>query len=166
MKLQAKNLWKVPVYCAVASWISYYITVYLGQIFLVVREIGEDGVISVSVDLLRLAIFNGALFLIVLLIGGLWVFRNMSKQEIIASSVIASVIYLLIALGQLMMKGLPFSLILTYTQNWISIPNSFIYSLTDNLVISAIISSFSPLLFIPFGRKRNSRITTNINSNF
>ena len=156
MKLQTKNLWKVPVYCGVASWISFYITVYLGQFFFVVKEIGIDGVICVSEDPVRLAIFNGVLFLIVLLTGGIWVFRNMSKQEIIDSSAIASAIYLLIALCQLMMKGFPFFLILTYIQNWISVPNSFIYSLTDNLAISAIISSFSPLLFIPFGRKRNS----------
>lgn len=154
MKIQAKNLWKVPVYCAVASWISFYITAYLGQFFFVVKEIGTDGVVDISVDPVRSAIFNGVLFLLILLTGGLWAFRNMSKQEIIASSAIASAIYLLIALCELMIKGFSFSLILTYIQNWISIPNSFIYSLSDNLAISAIISSFSPLLFILFGKKR------------
>lgn len=152
MKLQVKNLWKVPAYCAIASWISFYITAYLGQFFFVVKETGTDGVIYGSVDPVRSAIFNGALFLLVLLVGGLWGFRNMSKQEIIASSAIASAIYLLIVLCQLMMKGFPFSFI--YIQNWISVPNSFIFSLTDNLAISAIISSFSPLLFILFKGKR------------
>ena len=39
MKLQVKTLWKIPVYCVVASWISFYITVYLGQLFFVVKEI-------------------------------------------------------------------------------------------------------------------------------
>ena len=153
MKIQAKNLWKIPVYCAVASWISFYITAYLGQFFFVVKEIGTDGVIDVSADPVRSAIFNGVLFLLILLTGGFWAFRNMSKQEIIASSAIASTIYLLTVLYELMIKGGPLSLILTYIQNWISILISFIYSLTDNLAISTIISSFSPLLFILFGKK-------------
>ena len=160
MKLQVKNLWKVPVYCGVSSWISFYITAYLGQFFFVVMEIGTDGVISVSVDPVRSAIFNGILFLVVLLVGGLWAFRNMTKQEIIASSAIASAMYLLIVLCQLMITGFPFPLILAYIQNWISVPNSFIYSMTDNLAISAIISSFSPLLFMLFGRRRAEEIET------
>ena len=152
MKLQVKTLWKIPVYCVVASWISFYITVYLGQFFFVVKEIGADGVIQASVDPVRSAIFNGVLFLTILLIGGFGVFRNMTKKEIIVSSAIASVIYLLIALGQLMIKNFPFSLFFAYIQNWISVANSFIYNLTDNLAVSAILSSFSPLLFILFGR--------------
>lgn len=160
MKLQVKNLWKVPVYCAVASWISFYITVYLGRFFFVVKDIGADGAISVSADPIRSAIFNGILFLLVLVIGGLWMFRNMSKQEIMASSAIASASYLLIILCQLIVKDLPVSFILTYMQNWISVPNSFIYSLTDNLAVSAMISSFSPLLFILFGRKKTEETET------
>lgn len=43
MKMQAKNLWKVPVYCAVSSWISFYATVYLGRFFFVVQEMGAEG---------------------------------------------------------------------------------------------------------------------------
>ena len=148
MKLQVKTLWKVPIYCAVASWISFYVTVYFGQFFFVVKETGADGVIQCSADPVRSAIFNGVLFLLILLTGGLWVFRNMTKKEIIVSSVIASTIYLLIVLCQLMIKSFPFSLILIYIQNWISIAD-----LIDNLVVSAILSSFSPLLFILFGKK-------------
>ena len=66
MQMQAKNLWKVPVYCAVASWISFYATVYLGRFFFVVQEIDANGVIQVSADPIRSAIFNGVLFLVVL----------------------------------------------------------------------------------------------------
>ena len=88
MKIQAKTLWKVPVYCAVASWISSYATVYLGRFFFVVQEMGADGVIQVSADPIRSAIFNGVLFLIVLFVGGLWAFRNMTKKEIAVSAAI------------------------------------------------------------------------------
>ena len=153
MKIRMKTLWKVPVYCCVASWISFYLTVYLGRFFFVVQEEGADGVIQVSADPVRSAIFSGVLFLLVLLVGGLWAFRKMTKKEIAVSAAIASSVYLLIVLCQLMINDFPVSLILSYIQNWISAPCSFLFSLTDNLTVSGILSSFAPLLFIPFGRK-------------
>ena len=155
MKVRIQTLWKVPVYCAVASWISFYLTVYLGGFFFTVKTVGADGITQVSADPIRSAIFNAVLFLIVLLVGGLWAFRSMSKAEIAASSAITSVIYLLIALAQLYILNFPLSLsvILAYIQNWISIVSSLILKLTDNLTASVILSSFAPLLFIPFCRK-------------
>jgi len=42
---------------------------------------------------------------------------------------------------------------LAYIQNWISTPGSLLFSLTDNLAVSAILSSFAPLRFILFGKK-------------
>ena len=158
MKVRIQTLWKVPVYCAVASWISFYLTVYLGGFFFTVKTVGADGITQVSADPIRSAIFNAVLFLIVLLVGGLWAFRSMSKAEIAASSAITSGIYLLIALAQLYILNFPLSLsvILAYIQNWISIVSSLILKLTDNLTASVILSSFAPLLFIPFGRKTDT----------
>ena len=160
MKLQATNLWKVPVYCAVASWISFYATVYLGRFFFVVQEMGNDGVIQVSADPIRSAIFNGVLFLIVLFVGGLWAFRNMTKNEIALSAAIMTAVYLLLDLVQIMAPNYSTSFFFAYIQNWTAIPASFLFSLTDNLIISSIISSFSPLLFILFGRKRTEETET------
>ena len=155
MKMRMETLWKVPVYCAVASWISFYLTVYLGGFFFTVKTVGADGIMQVSADPMRSAIFNAVLFLIVLLVGGLWAFRSMSKAEVAVSSAIASGIYLLIVLAQLYIPGFPLSLSVTlaYIQNWTSTVSSLLLKATDNLTISVILSSFSPLLFIPFGRK-------------
>ena len=160
MKLQATNLWKVPVYCAVASWISFYATVYLGRFFFVVQEMGADGVIQISADPIRSAIFNGVLFLIVLFVGGLWAFRNMTKNEIALSAAIMTAVYLLLDLVQIMAPNCSTFFFFAYIQNWTAIPASFLFSLTDNLIISSIISSFSPLLFILFGRKRTEELET------
>ena len=120
MNVRIRTLWKVPVYCVVASWISFYLTVYLGGFFFTVKTVGADGVTQVSADPIRSAIFNMALFLIVLLIGGLWAFRSMSKAEIAVSSAIASGIFLLIVLAQLYIPSFPISLSirLAYIQNW------------------------------------------------
>ena len=155
MKVRIQTLWKVPVYCAVASWISFYLTVYLGGFFFTVKTVGADGITQVSADPIRSVIFHAALFLIVLLVGGLWAFRSMSKAEIAVSSAIASGIYLLIVLSQLYIPSFPLSLSvsLAYIQNWTGTVSSFLLKLTDNLTASVILSSFAPLLFIPFGRK-------------
>ena len=155
MKVRIQTLWKVPVYCAAASWISFYLTVYLGGFFFTVKTVGADGITQVSADPIRSAIFNAVLFLIVLLVGGLWAFRSMSKVEIAVSSAIASGIFLLIVLAQLYIPSFPISLSirLAYIQNWTGTVSSFLLKLTDNLTVSVILSSFSPMLFILFGRK-------------
>ena len=110
---------------------------------------------QVSIDPFRSAIFYAACFLIVLLVGGLWVFRSMSKAEIRISAGIAAGIYLIMVLAQLYIPNFPpsLSMPLAYIQNWTGMLSSFLMELTDNVTISVILSSFAPLLFIPFGRK-------------
>ena len=158
MKLRIQTLWKVPVYCAISSWVSFYLTVYIGGFFFTVQTLGADGVTQVSADPIRSAIFNGVLFLLVLLIGGLWAFRSMTKAEVAVSAGIASIIYLLIVLAQLYIPNFPLSLSITlaYIQNWKATLSSFLLKLTNNLTLSVILSSFAPLLFIPFGKESNT----------
>ena len=158
VKVRIQTLWKVPVYCAVSSWISFYLTVYLGGFFFTVRTVGADGVTQLSADPVRSVIFNGVLFLLVLLVGGLWAFRSMTKAEVVVSAGIASGIYLLIVLAQLYIPNFPLSLSITmaYIQNWTGTLSSFLLKLTDNLTLSVILSSFAPLLFVPFGRKSHT----------
>lgn len=141
MKVRLQTLWKVPVFCAVASWISFYITVYLGGFFFTVKTVGADGITHVSADPVRSAIFNGVLFLLVLLVGGLWAFRSMTKTELAVSAGIASGIYLLIVLAQLYVPNFPLSLSVTlaYIQNWTGTFSSFLLKLTDHLTLSVIL---------------------------
>ena len=158
MKVRVRTLWKVPVYCAVSSWISFYITVYLGGFFFAAKTVGADGVTQVSVDPVRSAIFHGVLFLIVLLVGGLWALRGMTKKEIAVSAGITSAIYLLIVLAQLYISNLPLSLstTLVYIQNWKATISSYLMRLTDHLAFSVIVSAFTPMLFTLFGKKTDT----------
>ena len=158
MKPRIQTLWKVPVYCAISSWVSFYLTVYIGGFFFTVQTLGADGVTQVSADPIRSAIFNGVLFLLVLLVGGLWAVCSMTKAEVAVSAGIASGIYLLIVLAQLYILNFPLSLSITlaYIQNWTGTLSSFLLKLTNNLTLSVILSSFAPLLFIPFGKKSNT----------
>lgn len=158
MKVRVRTLWKVPVYCAVSSWISFYITVYLGGLFFIVKTVGADEVTQISAAPVRLMIFDGALFLIVLLVGGLWVLRSMTKKEIAVSAGITSAIYLLIVLAQLYIPSFPLSLSINvgYIQNWTGTINSWLFHITDNLTFSAILSCFTPMLFALFGKRPNT----------
>ena len=120
MKLRFNTLWRVPVFCVVFSWISYYLTIYFGGFFFTVKTVGTDGITELSADPVRSAIFNGLLFLIVLLLGGLWAFRSMTKAEIGVSAAIASAVYLVVVLAQLYIPSFPLSLSLKMAmiQNW------------------------------------------------
>ncbi len=158
MNIRTNMLWRVPVYCAAASWAAFYLTVFLGRFFFMVITIGEDGGSQLSVDPVRSAVFNGVLFAAVLLIGGLWAFRSMTKAEIAVSAGIISAVYLLIALAQLSFASFPTSIsaVLAYIQTWTGILSSLLMKATNNIYAAAILSSFAPMLFVPFGKRLNT----------
>ena len=155
MKLRINTLWRVPVFCIVFSWISYYLTVYIGGFFFTVQTVGADGITEVSADPLRSTIFNGFLFLTVLLLGGFWAFRSMTKAEIGVSAAIASAVYFVVVLAQLYIPSFPLSLSLKLAmiQNWTGTLSSLLITLTNNFQLSVLLSNLAPFLFVPFGKK-------------
>ena len=154
MKLCLNTLWRVPVFCIVFSWISYYLTIYIGGFFFTVKTIGADGITELSADPVRSAIFSGLLFVIVLLLGGLWAFRSMTKAEIGVSAAIASAVYFVVVLAQLYIPSFPLSLSLKLAmiQNWTGTLSSLLITLTNNFQLSVLLSNFAPFLFVPFGK--------------
>ena len=155
MNVRKHVLWKVPVYCLVASFLSFWITVRFGGYFFAVQTVGEDGVINISADPVRSMIFSTLLFLAVLLAGGLWFFRGMTKKEIALSASIHCVVFFLLNLAQLLIPDFPLntSILLAYFQNWTGELGSLLYRITGNLTASSLLANFAPLLFIPFGKK-------------
>ena len=154
MKRRPGTLWRVPVFCIIASWLSYYITIYGGFLY-VVRTTGADGAVEVSVDPLRSTLFQGVLFLAILLLGGLWAFRSMTKLEIAASAALISAVYLVVLLLQLYLPGFPpaLSVWLAPFQNWKGILSSLLlWFMNFHLALAA--SAFAPFLFVPFGRRQ------------
>ena len=155
MKVRAHTLWRVPVFCIISSWVSYYLTIYLGGFFFVVQTVGADGVIEGSADPLRSALFSGSLFIIILLVGGLWFFRSMTKAEIAVSATILSAIYITGTLAELYIPGFPLSLSMELAKiyNWTSTLSSLFLKLTNHLSFSVLLPDLAPFLFVPFGRK-------------
>ena len=99
--------------------------------------------------------FDGALFLIVLALGGLWAFRSMTRAEIAFSAGIISAVYLIVVVLQLTVPSFPLSLSMQLAKffNWTGTVSSWLLRLTDHFAFSTIAACFAPLLFIPFGRK-------------
>ena len=155
MTIRPQTLWRVPVFCAVASAVSFFLTVYLGRFFFVVETTGADGVPVISADPLRSALFNGVLFVLVLLAGGLLVFRSMTRREIAASAALFAGIDLVLCLLQLLAPDLrsPLLVPVALIQNWTAVPTSALYHLTGHLPVSALVACFSPFLFVPFGKR-------------
>lgn len=154
MKVRKNTLWKVPVFCLIFGWLSFYLTVFLGAHFYVVQTPGADGAVTLSVDPVRSAIWNGGLLLVFLLLGGLWAFRSMTRNEIAVSAGILVGFYLIITLAQLWIPGFPISLSVTLGKfgNWQSMVAELLMGLTSNITLSVILGAFTPLLFIPFGK--------------
>ena len=153
MNVRLNTLWRVPVFYLCASWISFYLTVYLGSFYLV-KTTGADGVTEVSIDPIRSAILDLVLLLAVLLLGGLWACRGMTKLEIFFSAIIVFVPFLIINRSPFLLE-IPMSLRVIFDKlNYLS---NLVYSplvlLTDNFNFSVLISDFTPFLYIPFGRK-------------
>lgn len=153
MHVRVNTLWRVPVFYLCASWISFYLTVYLGSFYLV-KTTGADGVTEVSVDPIRSTIFDLVLLLAVLLLGGLWAFRGMTKLEIFFSAIIVFVPFLIINRAPFLVE-MPMSLRIIFDKlNYLS---NLVYSplvlLTDNFNFSVLISDLTPFLFIPFGKR-------------
>lgn len=156
MNVRLNTLWRVPVFYLCASWISFYLTVYLGSFYLV-KTTGADGVTEVSIDPIRSAILDLVLLLAVLLLGGLWTCRGMTKMEIFLSAAILVAVYVIINLLEIFFD-IPVSLSLTLAkfQNINGMISSFLFRLTDQLELSVLISDLTPFLFVPFG-KRSTR---------
>lgn len=158
MGIRLRTLWRVPVFCLAAGYISFYITVCLGHFFYVVKTVGADGVLELSLHPVRLPVWHGALFVLFLLVGGLWCFRSMTKAEIALSAVIAVALYLAVTIPELIVPGCLYSLSLSLTvtlmklDKWTSGLYYLLYTVTGQIGLSAVVSSFAPLLFIPFGK--------------
>ena len=154
MKLRPGTLWRVPVFCIIASWLSYYITIYGGFLY-VVRTTGADGAVEVSVDPLRSTLFQGVLFLAILLLGGTVGLPVYDKAGDCASAALISAVYLVVLLLQLYLPGFPpaLSVWLAPFQNWKGILSSLLLRFMNfHLALAA--SAFAPFLFVPFGRRQ------------
>lgn len=156
MNIRVRTLWRVPVFCLLASLLCYWLTIFPGYLFYVKRVVNADGSVEVSTDPLRTLLFQGALFLLVLLIGGLWAFRSMTRREIACSAALLVLPMLAIVLAQLLLPAFPLnvSLFLARFYTWTGNLASLLMQCSLPLSAATVAAQLAPLLFIPFGQRK------------
>ncbi|WHH59307.1 hypothetical protein [Petroclostridium sp. X23] len=82
MKIRKKIFWKVPLFCIVAGVIAFNAVVFLIGRFTIVTL--PDG--TITSDNTRVLIVYGAIFIVTLIVGGMFFFRNMTRKEIFFSA--------------------------------------------------------------------------------
>ncbi|MBP3684729.1 MAG: hypothetical protein J6J12_07185 [Oscillospiraceae bacterium] len=157
MKIRKAALWRLPVYFMAASWVSFYLTVYIGGFFFTVKTVGADGVTELSADPVRSALFHGAMLLLAVFVARVWALRGMTRKEIAVSAAITAGFYLIVVLAQLVVVGFPLSLSMELAkfQNLTGIVSSWLLQLTGQFELSVLAACFTPFLFVITGGKRN-----------
>ena len=155
MNIRIGTLWRVPLFCLLSSLACYWLTIFPGALIYVNRTVGVNGTIEVSTDPVRSVLFQLALVFAVLLAGGLWAFRSMTRREIAASAALLILPMLAIVLAQLFLPAFPLevSLFLSRFYSWTGNFSSLLMQLSLPLPAATILAQFAPLLFILFGRR-------------
>ena len=156
MTVRKNTLWKVPIFCIITGFISFYLSVFLMSKFAI--AILSDG--SVTIDDTRSFIIQGIIFLLVLVIGGFLVFRNMSKIEIFFSASIVVIFQIALIFIQLIFNittgpgAIYFFYIINLINVWSNAVTEILCKVINNVWICSFISSLTPYLFIPFGKNQ------------
>ena len=155
MTVRKNTLWKVPIFCIITGFISSYLSTFLTSKFAI--AILSDG--SVTIDNTRSFIIQGIIFLLVLVIGGFLVFRNMSKIEIFFSASIVVIFQIALIFIQLIFNittgpGAIFFLNIYQLTEWSNVVTEMLCKVINNGWMCSFISSLTPYLFIPFGKNQ------------
>ena len=152
MKVRIGQLWKVPVFCVAAGYVTFYVYVFLVSRFGV--KVLPDG--SYTANQLMTTVFSILLFGASLFISHR-TFRNMSRKEVFLSATILVVFHLILQTLRLLTSNynLDFSigLYMTYANEWCRILSSLLHSLTKNIWIGAFAVCFAPYLFVLMKKK-------------
>ena len=155
MKMRRHTLWRVPVYCVIASILSYYLTIALSFLYIDTDvSVDAEGAIETMINPVRSATMDGTIFLAVLLVGGFCFLRSMTRKEIAVSAAIMSAIYLVFVIWEIWLPTpFPLWLVIIQIQDWISHLSSVLIWLTETLLLPCtFLSCFAPFLFVLFGK--------------
>lgn len=157
MSVRKSVLWKVPVYCIVASFVSFYLRTYLTGWFAFVRL--PDG--SLTNDPMRTLVVYGVVFVVGVLFG--WPFlRSMTKKEIFLSASIVALcqlvieaVFLALTKGPAATGGHPWYLwYLPVAFEWSSFFSQLAYKITESNSwwVGILIKILEPYIFVVYGK--------------
>lgn len=148
-----KTWWIVPLYCMIASWICWQINIYF--VSRIASVTLPDG--TISADYTIYMISSGILFFTMIVVGGIFFFRKMTRRELFCSSsvlVVLNIVFGLISHKMQMQGTMAFYWIVLST--WSSFVSELLIAIGLNIWTITIISwVLPPYIFMLFG-KRNS----------
>lgn len=148
MKIRINTLWRIPVYYLIVSSLCFRLLVWLYS-FCVVKTVDANGVTHVSSNPVANTLIGISVLIIVLVIGGFWLCRTMTRLEVAVSAGLLSALYLLWSLFPI--EALVWPMIYATSLN-VELA-SLLSSITGQAELSAMIGCFTPMLFVFFGKK-------------
>ena len=153
MKIRKQMLWPIPLYYLVASWIGFYVLVFLYSSVCAVKTVGADGIITVSINPILRTIVSIAVLLAVFFLGGFWLCRKMTRRETALSAGILSAFYFVWGLSEFLVPGWDSSISMAYVLMSLNAEvSALLCQLTGQFQLSSLIGCFTPMLFVLFGR--------------
>jgi len=147
-----KSWWKVPLYCILASWIDFQLQIRFSARWAIVTL--PDG--TSSLDSTRFMIISGIIFVITVLIGGIFFFRKMTRRELFCSASVLAVINVVFGLTANKMQGV-FALYYSKLTGWNDFISNLLLLITQNTwIIAVIVWLLPPYIFVLFGKKENN----------
>ena len=149
-----KSLWKIPLFCVIASNLDFYISIRI-LMWAVVRL--PDG--TITIDSTKSLIVNGVIFVANLLVGWFVLFRKMTRKEVFYSASSVAIYRAIISIVQwvfnttgpaavwLMRMWRPFVMFIFIPEILMMFP--------INPWMSTFLQILSVYLFVLFGRRRN-----------
>ena len=156
MTIRPQTLWRVPVFCAVASAVTFYLTVYLADSSSLWRRLDQTeprySPLTPCARPSSMALCSCWCWCCWQAAAGLPVH---DPAGIAVSAAIFAGIDLVLCLIQLLAPDLLLPLLfpVTLIQNWTAAPTSALYHLTGHLPVSALVACLAPFLFVPFGKR-------------
>lgn len=154
MNIRPKTLWKVPVYCICAGFISFWLVVHLiAKIGVIILPDGSISTSTTNATLLEIFIFAATMGI------GYFLFRNMTKKEIFWSATIIVTILLILQIYQVFMFKIDIAaanavgMWNVYATEWCRIIPLVCQYIIPGQWVAAFVCCFVPYTFIIFGKK-------------
>lgn len=146
-EIRKNTLWHIPLYYFIVSFFCFYLFVWLDS-FCIEKNIGADGTTNIyfnqNCNIIRILIL-----IAVFLIGGFTLCRRMTYKEIAISSSIISILYLLWRLFPIESSSMTLAYFFCLNEEI----TALLSCATGKSLLSTIISSLTPMIFVLFGQK-------------
>lgn len=147
MNIKKESLWYVPTFCFLAGIISDFIMTWEVRLF-ASENLGNNSMYFYTSRFLVLYGIN----LLLIIIVSFFIFRRISRNEILFSALLMVVIQIIFLIIQVI-SGELLNVIFFYLSKWCTFFAELTHEKLNNQLIGNVIQCFAPLIFVLFGKK-------------